>query len=98
MILGAEAFEIPFMYILEEPIYAKHVAFIPNVISGNMIGNRFGIFGCTSNKSKEQVKGMYDLFCDVNCSVVTIINITIIAIQMDHDNHYRRHSIYRDVS
>ena len=35
---------------------------------------------------------------DLISSAVTIIDITIIVIQMDNDNCYRRHSIYRYIS
>ena len=31
-----------------------------------------------------------------SADVVTIIDIMIIVIQMDHDNRYRRHSMYHD--
>ena len=42
----------------------------------------------------KSIHSNYSLYCPTG-SVVTIIDITIIVIQMDHDNRYQRHSLYR---
>ena len=58
---GQASYDLPFMYIFEEPIVAKQLKFIPTDVTGDMIGNRFGIFGCNSNKSTIEVKGTFQL-------------------------------------